>query len=83
VILLIFAAVSAPAWFARDKDGFATPTIDADTIGLLCFILVAVQVLLIAFAMRGFAQGWNVEVEHPVDEHYDDRRAGGRRPQPA
>ena len=27
----------------------------------------ALQVLLIAFAMRGFQQAWNVEVEHPVE----------------
>jgi hypothetical protein len=26
-----------------------------------------VQALLIAFAMRGFAQAWNVEVEEPAD----------------
>jgi hypothetical protein len=26
-------------------------------------IIVAVQILLVAFAMRGFQQQWNVEVE--------------------
>ena len=73
IILLIFAAVSAPAWFDRDKAGFTSPALPEDLLGLLTFILVPVQVLLIAFAMRGFAQSWNVEVERPVDE------AGGRR----
>ena len=67
IILLIFAAVSGQAWFDRDKDGFTSPTLDEDIIGMLTFILVPVQVLLIAFSMRGFAQAWNVEVERPAD----------------
>lgn len=79
IILLIFAAVSGPAWFDRDKTGFTDPALSADVIGMLTFILVPVQVLLIAFAMRGFAQAWNVEVERPVDEPL----GRGREPQPA
>ena len=67
IILLIFAAVSAPEWFDRDQDGFTDQTLDEGIIGLLTMILVPVQVLLIAFAMRGFQQAWNVEVERPVD----------------
>ena len=74
IILLIFAAVSGPEWFDRDKEGFTDPTIDEGILGLLTMILVPVQVLLIAFAMRGFQQAWNVEVERPV---------GGRHPAPA
>ena len=66
IILLIFAAVSAPEWFDRDKAGFNDPTLDESILGLLTFILVPVQILLIGFAMRGFQQAWNVEVErHP------------------
>jgi hypothetical protein len=30
-------------------------------------LLIPVQLLLIAFAMRGFQQNWNVEIERPVD----------------
>ena len=67
IILLIFAAVSAPEWFDRDKAGFNESTIDENILGLLTFIIVPVQVLLIAFAMRGFSQAWNVEVERPAD----------------
>ena len=67
IILLIFAAVSAPEWFDRDQEGFTNPTLDEGILGLLTMILVPVQVLLIAFAMRGFQQAWNVEVERPVD----------------
>ena len=67
IILLIFAAVSGNAWFERDKDGFTSPALDEDIIGLLTFILVPVQVLLIGFSMRGFAQAWNVEVERPAE----------------
>jgi presenilin-like A22 family membrane protease len=78
IILLIFAAVSGNAWFDRDKAGFTSPTLNEDIIGMLTFILVPVQVLLIAFAMRGFAQAWNVEVERPED----GSRSQGE-PQPA
>ena len=66
IILLIFAAVATPEWFDRNKDGFSDPTINEDVLGLITAILIPVQVLLIAFAMRGFSQAWNVEVErHP------------------
>jgi hypothetical protein len=62
-VLLIFAAVSAPAWFDRDKTGFTDPALDEAILGLLSALLVPVQLLLIAFAMSGFRQAWNVEVE--------------------
>jgi hypothetical protein len=68
IIMLIFAAVSGPQWFDRDKEGFANPTLDEGILGLLTFIMIPLQVLLIAFAMRGFRQAWNVEVERPDDE---------------
>jgi presenilin-like A22 family membrane protease len=68
IVLLIFAAVSAPGWFDRDKPGFSDPTIDEGILGLITALLVPVQLLLIAFAMSGFRQAWNVEVERPVDE---------------
>ena len=80
IILLIFAAVSGPAWFDRDKAGLTDPTLDEDILGLLSLILVPIQILLIAFALRGFQQSWNVEVERSVDER--DQR-GGREPAPA
>lgn len=87
IILLIFAAVSGTAWFDRDKAGFTSPTLDEDVIGMLTFILVPVQVLLIAFSMRAFAQAWNVEIERPVDAPRDGgddgERGRGRQPQPA
>jgi hypothetical protein len=63
VLLLIFAAVAGPGWFDRDKAGYAQPTIDSGILGLLTLLIVPVQILLVAFAMRGFQQGWNVELE--------------------
>src|SRR4029077_17776181 len=63
VLLTIFALVAGPAWFNRDKAGFMQPTLSAGVLGLLPLLLVPVQMLLIAFAMRGFSQGWNVELE--------------------
>lgn len=76
VLFAVMAAVAAPAWFARDEVGFDDPeflllgeTILApSTLGLLTLIIVPVQVLLLAFAMRGFAQKWNVEVEVRSDD---------------
>ncbi len=63
VFLGIFALVSGPGWFERDKFGYAQPAIDAGLLGVLTFLIVPVQILLVAFAMRGFQQGWNVELE--------------------
>jgi presenilin-like A22 family membrane protease len=79
IVLFIFALVSVPGWFERDKDGFTDPAISSDVIGLITAILVPLQLLLIAFAMRGFQQAWNVEVEEPAD----DRRRGDAAPAPA
>jgi len=73
VVLLIFAAIAGPEWFARDKPGFTNPTLDESVLGLLTLLLVPVQFLLIAFAMRGFRQDWHVEIERPT----------GPRPAPA
>ena len=66
MILMIFALVSAPGWFARAQDGFTDPAIPSSVVGLLTAIIVPLQLLLIAFAMRGFRQAWNVEVERPA-----------------
>jgi len=63
VLLAIFALVAGPGWFARDKSGFAEPSINSGLLGVLTLLIVPVQMLLVAFAMRGFRQGWNVELE--------------------
>jgi hypothetical protein len=63
VLLATFALVAAPSWFDRDKAGFAQPGINAGLLGVLTLLVIPVQILLIAFAMRGFSQGWNVELE--------------------
>ena len=78
IILLIFAAIAGPEWFARDKTGFTSPPLDESILGLITLLLIPVQFLLIAFSMRGFQQEWNVEVERPAhggrgyeDDDYD------------
>ena len=76
ILFAVVAAVAGPAWFDRAKDGFDNPLLDPSILGLLTIILVPVQILLIAFAMRGFQQEWNVEVEVARDE------AEGRLPPP-
>jgi presenilin-like A22 family membrane protease len=65
ILLSIFALVAAPSWFARDKAHFIQPGLNAGLLGVITLLIIPVQILLIAFAMRGFKQGWNVEVERP------------------
>ena len=81
IVLMIFAAVSAPAWFDRDKTGFTDPALPADVLGLLSALLVPVQLMLIAFAMSAFRQKWNVEVER--HDEPPPERAEERGPAPA
>jgi hypothetical protein len=66
VILAIFAAVAAPGWFARDKDGLDSPVLPESLIGLLVVILLFVQILLVVVAMIAFNQEWHVEEERPI-----------------
>jgi hypothetical protein len=66
IILAIFAAIAAPAWFDRSKDGLDSPALPEDLLGLLTLILVPVQLILIAVAMIAFSQEWHVEEERPI-----------------
>jgi hypothetical protein len=80
ILLLIIALIaglgaSGTSWFDRSQSGFASAQslfggsgLPSDMLGLLTLLLAPVQVLLIMFAMRGFSQGWNVEVEAPLDK---------------
>ena len=80
ILLLILAliagtGVSGTSWFDRNNFGFAAPKslfggrgLGPNELGLVTLLLVPVQALLILFSMRGFAQGWNVEVEVPEEE---------------
>ena len=80
ILLLILSliagfGVSGTSWFDRSHPGFAPADtlfggkgLDPDTLGVVTLLIAPVQALLILFAMRGFAQGWNVEVEMPIEE---------------
>jgi hypothetical protein len=86
ILLLILSliagtGVSGTSWFDRSHTGFAGAStlfggsgLSPDVLGTVTLLIAPVQVLLIFFAMRGFAQGWNVEVEVPIDEA---KRRGG------
>jgi hypothetical protein len=72
ILLLIFAAVSGPEWMARDKSGFRTPDsifgstgLESAVLGLLTFVVIPVQILVIAFVAQAFRQDWHVELEVP------------------
>ena len=68
VLLLIFCAVGAGSWFARDKPGFAEPALPSDLIGLLVLILIPVQLMLAVAAAISFTQEWHVEEERFLGE---------------
>ena len=84
ILFAVVAAVAGPAWFERDKAGFDDPALEPSILGLLTLILVPVQLLLVAFAMRGFQQQWSTEIEVSRDEagRYGPDARGGE-PQPA
>src|SRR3954447_2505632 len=75
IVLLVFAAIAAPGWFDRDATGYHNPGLPPSLIGMLTVILIPVCVVLIVFAMRGFAQKWNVEIEMSQDEYNRRRRS--------
>jgi hypothetical protein len=83
------AAIAAPGWFDRDNAGYDNPGLAPSFLGLLTAIVVPIQFLLIVFAMRGFSQQWNVEVEVSHDEYERgdwrgreiDDETGGFKPQ--
>jgi hypothetical protein len=77
VLLLVFAAIAAPGWFDRDATGYDNPGLPPSLLGMLVVILIPVCIVLIVFAMRGFAQKWNVEVEMSRDEYERRRRRNG------
>ena len=79
IVVLILAVVagtgaSGTSWFDRNQPGFAPPAslfggagLSPDALGLATVLMIPVEALLIFFAMLGFSQGWNVEVEVPAD----------------
>lgn len=72
IIMAIFAGIAAPAWFDRSKPGLSGPALPDDLLGLLCLIMIPVQLLLIAVSMVGFNQEWHVEEERPIGGGYGD-----------
>ncbi len=98
ILLLILALIagtgaSGTSWFDRSHYGFAAPHtifggkgLSPDVLGTVTLLIAPVQILLIIFAMHGFAQGWNVEIETPIDESKrrgDQSGAGSPPPEPA
>ena len=82
IVLLVFAAIAAQGWFDRDSSGFDNPGLPPGLLGLLTLIVIPVEFLLILFAMRGFSQKWNVEIEMTREEldrrHRGDSGGGGQ-----
>lgn len=69
IIFGIVAVIAASGWFNRDHSGYSNPGLPPSLLGLLTVIIVPVEALLIIFAMRGFNQKWNIEVEISRDEY--------------
>jgi hypothetical protein len=86
IILAIFAGIAAPAWFDRAKDGLSDPALPPDLLGILCLLLVPLQVILIAVAMVAFNQDWHVEEERPIGDEIppgDKPDEGDEEPRPS
>ena len=81
IILAIFAAIAAPGWFDRAKDGLESPALPEELLGTLTLIIVPVQVLLIIVSMVAFNQNWHVEEERPIGG-VEDISDGDDRPPP-
>ena len=87
ILLLIIAVIAGfgldgTSWFDRNHHGFAAAQslfggagLSTDVLGSITLLLIPVEIALIVFAMIGFAQGWNVELEVPEDEA---RRRGSK-----
>jgi presenilin-like A22 family membrane protease len=75
IMWTVVAFVAGPAYFSNDKAGFADPgLLPTSLLGLLTLIQIPVQILLVAFCLRGLQQKWNVEVEVPREEADGYRR---------
>jgi hypothetical protein len=86
MVVIAGTGASGTSWFDRSNAGFAGAQslfggsgLSPDSLGLFTLLIAPVQVLLILFAMIGFSQGWNVEVEVPIEEA---RKRGYRPPGP-
>jgi hypothetical protein len=82
MILAIFCAVGANSWFAREKAGFDEAALSSSLLGTIVVILGLLQLVLIAVALYGFNQEWQVEEERPIGSG-EDYGAGAGAPQPA
>ena len=80
--LAVFAAIAAPAWFARNEANYADPALPPALLGTLSILTAIVQAILIITAMIAFQQKWNIEVEEH-DDSGGQQGYGGRQPQPA
>ncbi len=87
MLLLIIAVISGlgldgTSWFDRGHHGFGAAEslfggngLNPDVLGTITLLLIPVEIALVVFAIIGFAQGWNVELEVPEDEA---RRRGSK-----
>jgi len=83
VLYGVLALVAAPSWFARDKAGFADPLLDPGLIGVLTFVLVPIQAMIVIACARAFSQQWNIEIEvDPEDDRHHEPPARGGTPEP-
>ena len=80
ILLLIVAVIAGTglagtSWFQRNHQGFAASQsllggagLGDQVLGIVTLLLIPVEIALIVFAMVGFAQGWNVEIEVTEEE---------------
>jgi hypothetical protein len=90
ILMLLVSVIAATgaagtSWFQRNHSGYAAAQsmfggkgFSADTLGVLTTLVAPVQLLLIIACSIGFSQGWNVEVEAPIDRSKRRGRGAGR-----
>jgi hypothetical protein len=76
----VFGAIAAPAWFSRDEPNYQNPALEPALLGTISVLIVIVQIVLIVFAMIGFQQKWNIEVEESAESGGGWQQGGQPRP---
>jgi hypothetical protein len=78
ISLVAATGAAGTSWFDRSNPGYAAARslfggagLSANTLGVLTVLIAPVQLLLIVVAAHGFTQGWNVEVEVPLEQSED------------
>lgn len=69
VFMGVFAAASVPGWFDRNGEGYQSPPLPENLVGVLVLAFAVLQLVVVVATLRAFQQQWQVEVEVPRDQY--------------